>query len=175
MLKKIVRWTGVSLLILFIGLQFVRPAKTNPAIDEASALPQHIQTTGEVQTILKRACYDCHSNETTWPWYSNVAPVSWFVIEHVNHGRRHLNFSEWSRYDKPKQSTQLYLIQETVRAGNMPLSSYVIAHKEAKLSDEDKNVIYEWAKAERLRLANDATKNQSAKNPIEGLSSRVHP
>jgi hypothetical protein len=163
MIKKIVRWAGISLILLFVSLQFVRPAKTNPASDQASALTQHIQTSDQVQTVLKRACYDCHSNETTWPWYSNVAPVSWFVIDHVNHGRRHLNFSEWSRYDRAKQASQLQQIQETVRAGNMPLASYVTIHQEAKLSDEDKQVIFEWAKAERERLTNAATKNQAPK------------
>jgi hypothetical protein len=151
-MKKIFRWTAISCAVLFIGLQFVRPAKTNPAIDQARALEQHIQISGEVQSILKRACYDCHSNETKWPWYSQIAPVSWFVIDHVNHGRSHLNFSDWSRYDKSTQAENLRLIQETVKTDVMPMSSYLLAHSEAKLSPEDKVVISDWVKTERQRI-----------------------
>ncbi len=159
-MKKIIQWTAISFLVLFVGAQFVRPAKTNPAMDESRALEQHIQMNDEVKATLKRACYDCHSNETTWPFYSQVAPVSWFVIDHVNHGRKHLNFSDWSRYDKPEQAEKLKEIQETVRVGAMPLSSYLLAHSEAKLSDEDKQTIGDWANAERQRIVSELSKNQ---------------
>jgi hypothetical protein len=152
-MKKIFRWTAISFAVLFIGLQLVRPAKTNPAIDEARRLEQHIQMSAEVKATLKRACYDCHSNETIWPWYSQVAPVSWFVIDHVNHGRSHLNFSDWSRLDRQEQAKMLEGIQETVEGGQMPLASYLLAHSEAKLSPEDKRLIGGWAKNERQRLS----------------------
>lgn len=152
-MKKIFRWAAISCAVLFIGLQFVRPAKTNPAIDEARALEQHIQMSAEVKATLKRACYDCHSNQTRWPWYSQVAPVSWFVIDHVNHGRSHLNFSDWSSYDRQEQAKYLEGIEETVQAGVMPLSSYLLAHGEAKLSPEDKRLIGDWARNERQRLS----------------------
>jgi hypothetical protein len=160
-MKKIFRWTAISSVVLFLGLQFVRPAKTNPAIDQTRALEQHIQMSEEVKTTLKRACYDCHSNETRWPWYSQVAPVSWFVIDHVNHGRSHLNFSDWSRYDKSTQAENLRLIQETVKTDMMPMPSYLLAHSEAKLSPEDKIIIGNWAKAERQRIINGISRNQA--------------
>jgi Haem-binding domain len=162
-MRKIFQWAAISIVVLFVGLQFVRPAKTNPAIDESRTLEQHIQMSDEVKATLKRACYDCHSNETLWPWYSNVAPISWFVIDHVNDGRRHLNFSDWARYDKQREAKKLAEIQETVRVGQMPLSSYLIIHHEAKLSEEDKKTIGDWAKAEQQRVVNEAAKNQSAK------------
>jgi hypothetical protein len=162
-MKKIIRWTAISLLVLFVGAQFVRPAKTNPAMDESRALEQQIQMNEEVKATLKRACYDCHSNETKWPLYSQVAPISWFVIDHVNHGRRHLNFSDWARYDKQRQAEQLKEIQETVRAGAMPLASYLLAHSEAKLSDDDKKAIGDWANAERQRILNELAKNREPK------------
>jgi hypothetical protein len=152
-MKKIFRWTAISFAVLFIGLQLVRPAKTNPATDEARALEQHIQMNAEVKATLKRACYDCHSNETRWPWYSQIAPVSWFVIDHVNHGRSHLNFSDWSAYDRQEQAKYMEGIEETVQAGVMPLPSYLLAHSEAKLSPEDKRIIGDWARNERQRLA----------------------
>src|SRR5688572_33411202 len=116
-MKNIIRWIAISFVVLFVGAQFVRPAKTNPAMDESRALDKHIQMKEEVKATLKRACYDCHSNETKWPLYSQIAPVSWFVIDHVNHGRRHLNFSDWGRYDKATQAEIFKEIQETVRVG----------------------------------------------------------
>jgi hypothetical protein len=160
-MKKIFRWTAISFAILFTGLQFVRPAKTNPAIDQTRTLEQQIQMSEEVRSTLKRACYDCHSNETRWPWYSQVAPVSWFVIDHVNHGRSHLNFSDWLHYDKSAQSNNLRLIEATVKADTMPMSSYLLVHNEAKLSPDDKIIIIDWAKAERQRLMSKIPGNQT--------------
>jgi hypothetical protein len=134
-------------------MQFVRPAKTNPSYDESRALQAHAQVSPEVESILRRACYDCHSNATTWPWYSDVAPVSWFVVDHVNHGRKHLNFSDWARYDRKDAEELLEGIDETVRERAMPLSSYLILHPEAKLTDEDVKLLVDWARSERQRLA----------------------
>ena len=159
MMKKIFRWIAISGAVLFVGLQLVRPAKTNPTVDETRALEQHIQMSAEVKATLKRACYDCHSNETRWPWYSQVAPVSWFVIDHVNHGRSHLNFSDWSRYDRQEQAKLLEGIEETVRDEQMPLASYLLAHSEAKLSPEDKRLISAWARTEGQRLTNPSPGN----------------
>jgi hypothetical protein len=156
-MKKIMRWTAISFAVLFIGLQFVRPAKTNPATDQARRLEQHAQMSDEVKATLKRACYDCHSNETIWPWYSQVAPVSWFVIDHVNHGRSHLNFSDWSQYDLQEQAKYLEGIEETVQGGQMPLPSYLLAHREAELSPDDKRLLGEWAREQQRRLLSGAT------------------
>ena len=153
-MTKFLRWTGISFMILFMVLQFVRPAKTNPVIDQTRALHNQAEMNAEVAAVLQRACYDCHSNDTRWPWYSNVAPVSWFVIDHVNHGRRHLNFSKWASYDNQKKATNLQLIGETVRLSSMPLSSYTLIHAEAKLTDEDRKLIGEWVKAEKAKLFN---------------------
>jgi hypothetical protein len=140
----VARWIlliGVALVAL---AQVVRPAKTNPAIDQSLALEAHMQVDPKVAAILDRSCADCHSNKTRWPWYSHVAPVSWFVIDHVNHGRSHLNFSQWGSYDKSKQRTLLEGTCELVREGGMPLASYLPLHPEAKLSEEDKKAICEW-------------------------------
>ncbi|MCA8913433.1 MAG: heme-binding domain-containing protein [Planctomycetes bacterium] len=87
----------------------------------------------ETQALVKRACYDCHSNETKWPWYSNVAPVSWLVQNDVNEGREHLNFSEWDRRQKHADDAA-----EEVRDGEMPLWVYLPAHPEARLTDAEK-------------------------------------
>lgn len=150
---KILRWTIIIIVILFAGMQFIRPAKTNPATDESRTLSAHAQVSPEVETIFKRACYDCHSHATAWPWYSNVAPVSWFVIDHVDHGRKHLNFSDWARYNRNDADELLAGIHKTVTARSMPLSSYLILHPEAKLTDADIRTVSDWAKTERQRLA----------------------
>ena len=138
------RWLLLVGVVLFALAQIVRPAKTNPQIDHALALEAQMQVDPKVSAILDRSCADCHSNKTRWPWYSHVAPVSWFVIDHVNHGRSHLNFSEWGSYDKPKQRNLLGGICELVREDGMPLASYLPLHPDAKLTAEDKKVICEW-------------------------------
>jgi hypothetical protein len=152
-ISKIARTACVALALLFLGSQIVRPAKTNPAVDQSRTLQSHAQMSPEVAAVLKRGCGDCHSNETVWPWYSDVAPVSWFVIDHVNHGRRHLNFSDWTRYDRREADDLLGDITKTVRAGGMPLSSYTLLHPEARLTQAERNMIIDWAQAERTRLA----------------------
>src|ERR1044071_9091520 len=101
--RKILKWTAVVLAALFGALQFVRPARTNPPVDESRTIAAHLSVTPEVAAILDRSCNDCHSNVTRWPWYSNVAPVSWFVVDHVNVGRSEMNFSDWAQYPTRQQ------------------------------------------------------------------------
>ncbi|HYV07334.1 MAG TPA: heme-binding domain-containing protein, partial [Blastocatellia bacterium] len=123
-MMKVMKWTASGCLILLIAAQFVRPEKTNPASDVSKAIQSHIEMEPAVSDVLGRACYDCHSNATEWPWYSKVAPVSWFLVSHVNDGRRHLNFSEWAGYDRSKALRKLHEIDEEVSSKAMPLSSY---------------------------------------------------
>lgn len=111
-----------------------------------------MQLDPKVAGILDRSCNDCHSNKTRWPWYANVAPVSWFVIDHVDHGRSHLNFSEWGKYTTAEKKTHLGQFCELVTEDWMPLSSYIPLHPDAKLNAEDKKVICDWAAAERERV-----------------------
>lgn len=156
-MKKIWRVTRWLLLIavgLFVVAQFIRPAKTNPASDPSVALQAHLQVDPKVAAILDRSCADCHSNKTRWPWYSNVAPVSWFVIDHVNHGRSHLNFSEWGRYDKSEQRDLLGQTCILAKGGDMPLSSYTPMHPGSKLSGEDIAALCQWTNRSISRLSN---------------------
>ena len=95
-------------------------------------------------SVLDRACRDCHSNETRWPWYSNVAPVSWFVVDHVNHGRRHLNFSDWAQYPGETAERLLENTCAFARKETMPLPSYLRVHREARLSDADVATLCDW-------------------------------
>lgn len=151
-LLKVIKWVVIVLACLFLIAQFKRPAKTNPVSDPSAALEAHVQLDPKVGAILNRSCYDCHSNKTRWPWYSNVAPVSWFVIDHVNEGRRDMNFSEWGMQSPQDQRGQLNQICKLVNSGVMPLSSYTPMHADAKLSEEDKKTICDWANAERARM-----------------------
>jgi hypothetical protein len=99
----------------------------------------------DVAAILDRSCRDCHSNNTRWPWYSHVAPASWLLIDHVNHGRSHLNVSEWGRYDRPRRAELLKNSCELARKGAMPMPSYLLMHRAARLSPADVETLCAWA------------------------------
>ena len=143
----------VIALVIFAGIQFIRPARTNPAVDESQAIEARTQMTPQAKDILDRSCRDCHSHKTEWPWYSNVAPVSWFVANHVDEGRKHLNLSEWATLDRDRQDKQLRQMCDNVEEGAMPVSSYLPMHPKAKLSGQDKKTLCEWTATERKRLS----------------------
>ena len=133
MKKKIL----IALVVIVVGIQFVPVKRTNPGVVYDFDGPAN------VKAILKRSCYDCHSNETKWPWYSHVAPVSWFLADHVKEGREHLNFSDWEPLkDVVYMHTQIYTM---VATGQMPLKSYLLLHSDAKISPEDLATIKKWA------------------------------
>jgi hypothetical protein len=150
-LFRIFRWVVIGLVCGLIVSQFHRPAKTNPAADASQSIESRLQVTPPVAAILGRSCNDCHSNKTRWPWYSNVAPVSWFVIGHVNEARQNMNFSEWGRYTQRDVDGLLKQICKEVKGGGMPLSSYTPLHPGSKLSTEDVKVLCDWTEAERAR------------------------
>ena len=102
--------------------------------------------------MLKTSCYDCHSNESIYPWYTNIAPVSWWIKKHINEGRDELNFSEWGNYSARRKDHKLDEIIELVEEGEMPLKSYLITHGDAKISTEQRAKIIEWAKTVREDL-----------------------
>jgi hypothetical protein len=152
-LFRIMRWVVIVGACCFIVSQFFGPAKTNPATDSSLSIESRIQVTPQVAAILDRSCNDCHSNKTRWPWYSNVAPVSWFVIDHVDEGRQNLNLSEWGRYTQREVDGLLEQICREVQAGGMPLSSYTPLHPGSKLFADDVKILCDWTNAERTRLA----------------------
>ena len=152
---KVLKWIAIVLAVGFLGIQFVRPARTNPPVDESQTIFARAQVPPPVTAILDRACRDCHSSKTDWPWYSNVAPISWWLTDHVNNGRKELNVSEWGRLDRDRQDRKLRQICDEVQDGMMPLSSYLPMHPHAKLSAEDKKVLCDWTDAERERLSRE--------------------
>lgn len=139
--KKIV----LALLIVLIGIQLIQPARNRGGQGSVlnTALKYKIPDT--VQSVLKAACYDCHSNNTNYPWYTYVQPVGWMLANHVKNGKKELNFSEFGSYSKRRQQSKLKSIASQVKDGEMPLSSYAIMHKEARLSKEKKDLIIGWA------------------------------
>lgn len=152
-LSKVLRWVVIVLLVCLVIAQFFGPAKTNPAVDASQTVEARLQVTPPVAAILDRSCKDCHSNKTRWPWYSNVAPVSWFVIDHVNEGRANMNFSEWGRYTQSDVDVLLKKMCREVKGGDMPLSTYTPLHPGSKLSSDDVKTLCDWTNAERARLA----------------------
>jgi len=149
---KILRWVMVVAACLLVIVQFIRPAKTNPAADASLAIESHVQVDPKVSAIFNRSCVDCHSNKTRWPWYSHVAPVSWFVIDHVNEGRKELNLSEWGTYDSRRQLGKLRQICREVTDGAMPLSSYTPMHAGSSLTPDDVKTLCDWSDAQRAQL-----------------------
>jgi hypothetical protein len=149
---KILRWVMVVAACLLVIVQFIRPAKTNPAADASLAIESHVQVDPKVSAILDRSCVDCHSNKTRWPWYSHVAPISWFVIDHVNEGRKELNLSEWGTYDRRRQLGKLRQICREVTDGAMPLSSYTPMHAGSSLTPDDVKTLCDWSDAQRSQL-----------------------
>lgn len=128
----------IILVVLIVGIQFIPVERTNPPVTKEINAPD------EVKAILKKACYDCHSNETNWAWYTKIAPASFLASRDVKEGREHLNFSEWDRY-AGKESKVKEEIWEEVRDEKMPPWQYRIMHSEAKLSDQEKNTLRNWA------------------------------
>ena len=139
-MKKILRWSGITLAAVLVLIQFIPAARTNPAVESDVFAPD------AVTEILRKACYDCHSHETAWPWYSRVAPVSWWMADHVEHGRGDLNFSRWPLFDLEAQRHLLGDIEEEVMEGEMPLWSYRLGHPEARLTEEEKETLLNWAR-----------------------------
>lgn len=133
---------------LVVVIQAYRPARDNPPIDATRTLEAAVPVPAGVERILADSCNDCHSDQTHWPWYSNVAPISWIVADHVTNGRRHLNFSEWLRpdVDDPAEYTRQKLISacRELRLGRMPLLSYELLHPEARLSSAQIQAFCDW-------------------------------
>src|SRR5947207_12998934 len=146
-LIMVLRWVLLVGVVCLVIAQFFGPEKTNPASDSTQAIETHLQVTPQVAAILDRSCIDCHSNKTRWPWYSNVAPVSWFVIGHVNEGRQNLNFSEWGRYTKSDVDGLLKRMCRDVKSGLMSLSSYTPSHPDSTLAAEYVNWMGDWTDA----------------------------
>nr|WP_297788292.1 heme-binding domain-containing protein [uncultured Allomuricauda sp.] len=142
---KIVKKIAIVLLVVLIGMQFYRPEKNVSEGDYVAAFEAETQPSPEVKQILKTACYDCHSANTEYPWYNNIAPVSYWLADHIEEGKEHLNFSDWENYDTEKKDHKLEEVIEEVKEGKMPLNEYTWTHADANLSDEQISALVAWA------------------------------
>lgn len=142
---------GGAVLLLAVVLQLTNPAHTNPPVLAGHDVLATHPPPAAVAALLKQACYDCHSDETHWPWYSYVAPVSWFLAGHVNDGREVLNFSEWP-HDEPGRARKKWRrVADAVDSGEMPLRPYTWLHREARLDAAERRQLAEWAEQEGKR------------------------
>ncbi len=146
-MKKWIKRIAYFLLLGLIIIQFFPGEKPAVSTDNPGDIHNEVLVNPEVSGILKAACYDCHSNETKYPWYASVAPVSWLVIHDTNEGRDELNFSEWATYSAKRKHHKLEEVIEMVEEGEMPLAVYNITHPEGRLTDAQIEALISWAKA----------------------------
>jgi hypothetical protein len=140
---------AVFLVFLLLTIQSIRIDKTTDPVNPATDFIALTSANSEVANSLKIACYDCHSNQPTYPWYSNIAPVSWWIKHHIDEGSHHLNFSIWGTYKEKRKNHKLDECIEMIEEGEMPMSSYTIMHSEAKLTDAQKLQLVEFFKAQK--------------------------
>ncbi|MBI2518063.1 MAG: heme-binding domain-containing protein [Opitutae bacterium] len=142
MLKKVL----LGLFVLLLVAQLVRPARNSGAIDGPAFIGRQHPVPAEVEAVLAKACYDCHSNQTRYPWYAEVQPVGWWLAWHVNDGKKHLNFSEFGSYAAKRQAKKLKEVAEEVADNGMPLPSYTWTHRDAVLTDAEKKLLTDWVR-----------------------------
>jgi len=143
MKKKI----GLGLLAVMVIIQFIRPTRNTSTAESPNEISKYYEVPADIHAVLKKSCYDCHSNNTVYPWYTNIQPVGWWLQDHVNEGKGELNFDEFGTYDQKKAKHKFEEIEEVVNEGEMPLSSYTLIHGDAKLSPEQSSAIAAWAGA----------------------------
>jgi len=143
MYKKI----GILLFIIFIIIQFSRPQKNLATEIAATDFLKATSANDTIATIINNSCYDCHSNNTNYPWYSEIAPVSWWIAHHVDEGKEELNFSEWTTFSEKRKKKKLKEMVEELDEKEMPLKTYLPMHSEARLSDQERSELITWIKS----------------------------
>lgn len=152
-MKKILKYAVVTLLVAMVVIQFInRPEKISEPVNENDMI-EALQINVGMASMLKSACYDCHSDQPRYPWYASVAPVSWKIGQHIEEGRDELNFSKWGTYSAKRRDHKLEEMIEEVEGRKMPQPNYIRMHKDAKLSDEQVEMLKSWVIAERAKIA----------------------
>ncbi|WP_316776900.1 heme-binding domain-containing protein [Pedobacter antarcticus] len=146
--KKILLW----LFAILILIQFIQPVRNHGAQVVLNDISNVIAVPDNIRGILKKACYDCHSEETVYPWYANIQPLNWFLNSHIQKGKSELNFSEFSMYSTRKQQNKLSAIENSFNDNSMPLSSYTIVHRGSVLSSEEKALLRNWIQSSKDSL-----------------------
>ena len=166
-MKKILKTTGWILLFAFVIIQFFPPSKNK----QEGPSPNHLATTfnipSDVNTILEKACYDCHSNQSRYPWYFHIQPVGYWLNHHIKEGKKGLNFSEYTNRRLRYQYHKMEEVIEQVKENEMPIASYTWTHKEARLTPEERTKLIDWAKSVMNTL--------EAQYPIDSLKRQSPP
>jgi hypothetical protein len=151
-IKKIL----LALLIIFIVIQFIQPVRNKSGQVLSTDFGKVYAVPGNVQAVLQNACYDCHSNNTMYPWYANIQPMAWVMARHIKNGKDKLNFSDFGSYTSRRQISKLKGIANQVKDDEMPISSYKWMHKNANLTKEEKSLMMDWMnkKADSLTANN---------------------
>ena len=152
---------GAAGLIVFLVIQFLHPIAADPPRTSGVSLFATNAPPAEVAQLLRAACYNCHADDTQWPWYAKIAPVSWWLTDHVNHGRRRMNFSDWPQDDSRRAARRWRSIASVVESSEMPLPSYTWMHPEARLSAAQRSRIVDWARNEADRLQPSNSEKES--------------
>jgi hypothetical protein len=146
-MKKVLKTIGWLLLIAIVVIQFFHPKKNIHEGDQPNAISKKFQLSADVKTILDKACMDCHSNNTRYPWYNNIQPVAWWLNNHVKDGKKELNFDDYINRRPRFQYRRMEQTIDLVKKGEMPLDSYTWVHKDAILSEEEKTKLFDWAQS----------------------------
>ena len=150
-MKKRLKWIAFLSWLAIIGIQFANPSNQNPPVEPGRDLLASNAPPPAIAAMLKNSCYDCHSFETKWPWYSYIAPVSWYVARDVNAARASLNFSDWPHDDAGRARKRWGHIADEVESGEMPLSSYTRMHPQARLDAQQRAELVKWASGQAGR------------------------
>jgi len=145
-LKRKLKWIFIALVTGFALLQLTNPPRTNPPV--IHDLMASSATPPQVAAMLHAACYDCHSSETLWPWYSHIAPMSWLIASDVKEGREHLNLSDWPNDDPMRAAKRLENMSDEISSGEMPLPKYTKIHADARLTQIQRKELSDWLDVE---------------------------
>ena len=148
-MKRVIKIFLIVALIALVVMQFIRPDKNQSGYETVSSFENETKPTAEVAAILKSNCYDCHSDHTIYPWYAEVAPFSYWLQDHIKHGKGHFNASDWDSYSVKKKDHKLEEVIEMVKEGEMPLNSYTWLHGD--LSEDDRKLLLAWASVSRIQ------------------------
>jgi hypothetical protein len=143
-MKKFFKVLGIILLVVMVVIQFFHPAKNIAATPSSHHISKLYVVQANVEQILVKSCYDCHSNTTKYPWYSNIQPIHWWLDDHIKDGKKHLNFDEFTTYRVARQYKKLEECIEEIKEGEMPLENYCYIHKTAVLTTNEKEALISW-------------------------------
>jgi len=150
--KKKLKTAVFVLFAIFAATQLIRPNLTNPTVIQSETIEAAMEIPTDAAAILERSCADCHTNKTKFPFYAKISPFNWFIVRHIEEGRRQMNFSVWNTYEPRRKLRKLKQICEQVSDGEMPLPSYLWVHRAARLSEKDVEILCAWTESEKNNI-----------------------